>query len=135
MRVLERLDTLGFSRFKGLIDIIMPKKERRQSKIIISYIRIHTQLNNAFNMLSKDRCRHAFEYLSLAKKFIRQLKFEEEKLYLNRILKILNELLKNKERIIAGIRKEEASDPFHIKTFLLLAQNICILRILKINKD
>lgn len=133
--MLESFHTLGFSRFKKLIDMIMPKKERRQSKIIISYIRIHTQLNNAFNMLSRERCRHAFEYVSIAKKLIKQLKFEEEKLYLDRILKILNQILRNKDMIAAGIRKEEASDPFHVKTLLLLAQNICILRILKINKD
>lgn len=134
MKMLEGLDTLGLSHFKKLIDLIMPKKERRQSNIIISYIRIHSQLNNAFNMLNREKCRRAMEYVAISRRFIKRLKFEEERPYLDRILKILNQILKNRKLIINGIRKEEASDPFHVKTLVLLAQNICILRILKINK-
>jgi hypothetical protein len=53
---------------------------------------------------------------------------------MKRISAILNSLLKNKDKIIEGIIKEEASDPFHAKTSVMLAENICILRILKINK-
>lgn len=132
--MLESLDTLGFSHFKRLIDLIIPKKERRQSNIIISYIRIYTQLNNAFNLLNKENCKRAFEHLLITKNIIKQLNFQEEQHYLKRISDILNSILKNKETIIMQIRKDEVSDPFHIKTLVLLAQNICILRILKINK-
>lgn len=134
MNLLESLDTLGFSHFKKLIDLIMPKKERRQSEIIIGYIQIYTLLNNAFNLLNRENCRRAVERVRIAKKSIRQLKFEEEKPYLGRIANILDSILKNSDAITKGIRKEDASDPFHAKTLLQLAQNICILRILKINK-
>jgi hypothetical protein len=48
------LETLGFSHFKKLINHIMPAKERRQSSIIIKYLGIYTQLNNAFNLLNKS---------------------------------------------------------------------------------
>lgn len=132
--MLESLDTLGFSHFKKLIDLIIPKKERRQSNIIISYIRIYTQLNNAFNLLNKENCKRAFEHLFITKNIIKQLNFQEEQHYLKRISDILNSILKNKGVIIMQIRKNEAPDPFHVKTSVLLAQNICILRILKINK-
>ena len=134
MRMLETFDTLGFSNFKRLIDSIFPKKERRQSRIIIAYIRIYTQLNNAFNLLSREECRRAFEYISFTKSIIKQSEFDEEKVYLLRVEKILNSLLKKKEAIIRSIKKENASDPSHVKTSVMLAQNICILRILKINK-
>ena len=132
--MLESLDTLGFSHFKKLIDLIIPKKERRQSNIIISYIRIYTQLNNAFNLLNKENCKRAFEHLFITKNIIKQLNFQEEQHYLKRISDILNSILKNKGVIIMQIRKNESPDPFHVKTSILLAQNICILRILKINK-
>ena len=134
MNMLENLDTLGLANFKKLIDLIIPKKERRQSRIIIDYIRIYTQLNNAFNLLNREYSRRAMEYISVARNIIRENKFEEEKPYLNRILNILNSILRNREAVISKIKKEQASDPFHIKTSVLLAQNICILRILKINK-
>ena len=132
--MLESLDTLGFSHFKKLIDLIIPKKERRQSNIIISYIRIYTQLNNAFNLLNKENCKRAFEHLFITKNIIKQLNFQEEQHYLKRISHILNSILKNKGGIITQIRMNESPDPFHVKTSVLLAQNICILRILKINK-
>ena len=132
--MLESLDTLGFSHFKKLIDLIIPKKERRQSNIIISYIRIYTQLNNAFNLLNKENCKRAFEHLFITKNIIKQLNFQEEQRYLQRISDILNSILKNKGAIIMQIRMNKAPDPFHVKTSVLLAQNICILRILKINK-
>ena len=74
------------------------------------------------------------EYLQIAKKGINELKFEEEAPYLKRISNILNAILKNSRAIINGIREGQASDPFHVKTSVLLAQNICVLRILKINK-
>ena len=134
MNMLENLDTLGLANFKKLIDLIIPKKERRQSRIIIDYIRIYTQLNNAFNLLNREYSRRAMEYISVARNIIRENKFEEEKPYLNRILNILNSILRNREAVISKIKKEQASDPFHIKTSVLLAQNICILRNLKINK-
>ena len=126
--------SLGFSNFKKLIDLIIPKKERRQSRIIISYIRLYTYLNNSFNLLNRNSIKHAFEYLSIAKNIISQLKFEEEKPYLRRITIILDQILKNHIAISNAIRKDETSDPFHVKTSILLAQNICILRMLKINK-
>lgn len=132
--MLESLDTLGFLHFKKLIDLIIPKKERRQSNIIISYIRIYTQLNNAFNLLNKENCKRAFEHLFITKNIIRQLNFQEEQHYLKRISHILNSILKNKGVIVTQIRMNKVPDPFHVKTSVLLAQNICILRILKINK-
>jgi hypothetical protein len=135
MKIMDfELDTLGFSHFKKLINLIMPAKERRQSSIIIKYLGIYTQLNNAFNLLNKSSCRRAFEHLRIAKNMMGQDKFDEEQHYMKRISAILNSLLKNKDKIIEGIIKEEASDPFHAKTSVMLAENICILRILKINK-
>ena len=134
MSMLENLDNLGFSNFKNLIDVILPKKERRQSEIIISYLRIYTHLNNAINLLNKDTLKRAFEHLLITIKIVRQLKFNEERPYLKRISNILNFILKNKEKVMKEIRREQYSDPFHVKTSVLLAQNICILRILKINK-
>src|SRR3989338_195996 len=134
MSMLDSLNGLGVLNFKKLIDLIIPKKERRQSEIIIGYIGIYTLLNNAFNLLNRESCKKSMEYLQIAKKGINELKFEEEAPYLKRISNILNDILKNSRAIINGIREGQASEPFHVKTSVLLAQNICVLRILKINK-
>ena len=134
MNILESLDNLGFLSFKKLINSIMPAKERRQSEIIINYIRIYSHLNTAFNLLTRKDSRLAFDHLSIARKIIRQSGFEEEMPYFKRIAGILDFILKNKQHITGRIRKDEASDPYHVKTSVLLAENICILRILKINK-
>ncbi|MAG92035.1 hypothetical protein CMO83_05145 [Candidatus Woesearchaeota archaeon] len=134
IRMPEGLDTLGFANFTKLLDYIMPEKERRQSEIIISYIRIYTHLNTSFNLLNKQTCRRAIEYLSMTKKIIKNTSFREEKPYFRRLLRILNFVIRNKKSIISDIKKDETSDPYHVKTSVLLAQNICILRILKINK-
>ena len=134
MNILESLDSLGFSAFKKLINSIMPAKERRQSEIIINYIRIYSHLNTAFSLLTRKDNRLAFDHLSIARKIIMQTGFEEEMPYFKRLAGILDFILKNKQHITGRIRKDEASDPYHVKTSVLLAENICILRILKINK-
>jgi len=128
------LEDFGFSNFKKLIDLIMPTKERKKNTIIIGYMQIYTHLNGALNLMRKDTCKRAFEHITIARKLIRQIKFEEENPYLKRLIKTLDYIIKNQKKIFKGIKKNESSDPSHVKTSLLLAENICILRILKINK-
>jgi hypothetical protein len=134
MNILESLDDLGFKNFKKLIDIIIPRHEREKNKIIINYVRINNHLNTAFELLNRDDCSRGFEYLLISRKILKQMKFGNEASYLKRIAKILDSLLKRKSMIISRLKKDEASDPFHVKTQVMLAQNICILRILKITK-
>ncbi|HLC60064.1 MAG TPA: hypothetical protein VJJ52_01400 [Candidatus Nanoarchaeia archaeon] len=135
MNILEiNLNNLGFANFKKIIDLIIPKKERRQSNIIIGYIRIYTHLNNALNLMNQYNYKRAIEHLKLTKNIIKQLRFDEERPYLARIKKILDSIIGKSKSISIKMLKDESSDPLHIKTSMLLAQNICILRILKTNK-
>ena len=57
------LEGMGFVNFKKLIDVIMPPKERRQSTIIIMYIRVFAHLNNALNLLDRETCKRAVEHI------------------------------------------------------------------------
>ncbi len=133
------LDKLGFSNFKRMIDVIIPKKQRKQSMNIITYISIYTHLNNALNLLGNNGYKRAFDRLTVAKSIVKQIDDDKEKPYLKKILKTIDSMMKIKEDLLKEIKKEtinnEQQDPYHIRTSIMLAQNICVLRILKINKN
>tara|TARA_Y100000310_G_scaffold345846_1_gene471105 strand:- start:3445 stop:3864 length:420 start_codon:yes stop_codon:yes gene_type:complete len=132
------LDELGFSNFKRMIDVIIPKKERKQNRMIIAYMRIYTHLVSARALMTKERCNRAIDHLNLAKNIIKQTDDVQEKPYIKRLADTVEPIIKNKEDLIRLVKKEdkndETEDPYHVQTAILLAQNICILRILKANK-
>tara|TARA_Y100000310_G_C20002294_1_gene499100 strand:+ start:106 stop:474 length:369 start_codon:yes stop_codon:yes gene_type:complete len=122
-----------------MIDVIIPKKQRKQSMNIITYISIYTHLNNALNLLGNNGYKRAFDRLTVAKSIVKQIDDDKEKPYLKKILKTIDSMMKIKEDLLKEIKKEtinnEQQDPYHIRTSIMLAQNICVLRILKINKN
>jgi hypothetical protein len=130
----EIMDELGFQKFTKLLEAILPHGERDQRRMIINYMNIYSKVTSSFELLTKHSCQRSFEHLMIAKKVIKKIKFEEEQPYLKRILDLLNMLIRHKSKIIHQLKKDDASNPYHIKSYLLLAQNICVIRILKISR-
>src|SRR3989344_2767089 len=80
MNILEiNLNNLGFANFKKIIDLIIPKKERRQSNIIIGYIRIYTHLNNALNLMNQYNYKRTRKYTKIKIKKFCNFKIEKKK--------------------------------------------------------
>jgi hypothetical protein len=116
-----------------LLNKIIPQKDIKSSEKVLDYIRIYTHMVTAYDLLNKNSYQRAFDHMIIVKNLSKNVSYSSEKIYMEQILKIINDILKKKRSIIRRLNKYEASDPAHSKTNLLLAQNICILRILKVN--
>lgn len=127
-----------FIKAMGLAQII-PKRQmmqleeainpflRLRNRKIIFYIRIYTLLVNAsqFNEIGKKiKCRNI---LRVASDMTRKSSFSDEKIAISRLHKLVLEL-------IAIIDSKESNDPEagHFKAKSQLAENICILRLMKV---
>lgn len=114
-----------------LIGFIFPKKEKYLNEKTLFYIRLYTDLIRAEDRMKLDGLNKMINFLKVVRNMSRDLKFKEEEAYLKRIREITNSIISNASLIKQAIRKDPMCDPFHAKTKLQLAQNICILRILK----
>jgi hypothetical protein len=126
------LNKIPIKKVGRLLDKLVPKKDARQGEKILSYIRIYSNLVTAYNLMNKQSYNRAFEHLKILKNLTKEASFRGEAHYIDNIRKIVLSILKKKKTIARRLNKYEASDPAHAKTNLLLAQNICILRILNI---
>jgi hypothetical protein len=114
-----------------LIEFVFPKKEKYINEKIIFYIRIYTDLVKAEERMTPERCKGIINLLKVVRNMSRNSDFKEEEAYLKRIKEITNSIIFNNKKIIKEVKKDPLGDHFHAKTKLQLAQNICILRILK----
>ncbi len=114
-----------------LIGFIFPKKEKYLNEKMIFYIRLYTDLVRAEDAMTIERFNKMINLLKVVRNMSRESKFKEEESYLKRVREIANSIISNGSLIKSAIRKDPACDPLHAKTKLQLAQNICILRILK----
>jgi len=120
-------------RIGSLLNKVFTKQEKKEGEKIINYIRIYTNLVNAHTLLNKEDYARAFNYATITKNLTRDFYDSSEKHYIDRINNIVADVLRKKSTIIRRLNRYEAADPAHAKTDLLLAQNICILRIMKIS--
>jgi hypothetical protein len=111
---------------------IMPflKKGRREQEKLIYYLKLYSHLLSAMNEL---RSRRGFDRLRIVLKLTSKESFSGESHYLKYIGSITRDALANQKRIQGILAKDPTADPLHTKTRLMIAQNICILRILKLN--
>jgi len=128
-----QLNKIPLKRIGNLLNKLMPKKDVKHGEKILNYIRIYTRLVNAYDLLNKDSYQRAFDHLVIVKNLTREITYREENRYIENINKIVKDILKKKRSIVRRLKKYEATDPAHSKTNLLLAQNICILRIMKVS--
>ena len=114
-----------------LIGFIFPKKEKYLNEKVIFYLRLYTDLIKAEEKMTLNGFKRMSNLLKVVRNMSRNSKFKEEEAYLKRIREIVSSILSKSLTIKSEIRKDPACDPCHAMTKLQLAQNICILRILK----
>ncbi|HLC96155.1 MAG TPA: hypothetical protein VJH97_02445 [Candidatus Nanoarchaeia archaeon] len=126
------LHKIPFKKMGKLFEQLVPLKKRREREKIINYIRLYTHLVTAYNLMNPHSYNRAFDHLAIVRNFTKEISYREEQTYMENIHSIVSDITKRKARIIKRLKKYAGSDPAHAQTNLLLAQNICILRIIKI---
>jgi len=118
-----------------VVDLVLPKKEKYLNEKMIYYIRMYTDLVRAEENLSDINFNRMLNYLRVVRNMAKTSSFKEEELYFKRIHDIVNEILKGKFSLRKQIKRcilgDAYCDPYSARTKMQLAQNICILRILK----
>ena len=117
--------------FNKLMDFLFPKHEKYINEKILFYIRVYTDLISAQVNISKIHYKRATNYLKVVRNMCRGHQFKEEELYIKRIYEIVNGILANIRCVRCRAKDCDVCNPAHARTKLQLAQNICILRILK----
>ena len=113
-----------------LIGFIFPERQKYFNEKRIYYIRLYTDLIRAEDYLTETGFKKSINFLMIIRNMTKETEFKEEEVYFKRINEIVNGILsklKNRKNKI----KNEMIDHNHLKTKLQLAQNICILRVLK----
>lgn len=109
---------------------IINGKQKEQAKIAY-YLKLYTSLMGAELNLSKRR---GFDQLRIVKNMTSHESYQGENHYISYISSIAKVILSNQKKIQKILNKDPVADPLYAKTQLLMAQNICVLRILKIGK-
>ena len=112
-------------------EFVFPKKEKYINEKIIFYLRLYTDLTKAEEKMNEAGFRRMINLLKVVRNMAKSTVFKEEEAYLKRIREIASSVISNKDKIRRAIKRDPADVPLHAKTKLQLAQNICILRILK----
>lgn len=128
------LNTMPLKKISGLLNSVFTKRDLKKGEKFINYIKIYTHLINAYDLLNKNTYKRAFDHLVIVNNLAKEFSYKGEKSYIQHIGRISKGILKKRKSIVRRLNKYSASDPAHSKTNLLLAQNICIIRMLKINQ-
>jgi len=107
------------------------KESHKTHDKLIFYLKLYTHLISALDELKYKR---GFDRLKIVANLTRTESYPGEAHYTHYINTIAKDILSHKIRIQRIQSKDPAGDPLHAKTRLLLAQNICMIRILKLNK-
>jgi hypothetical protein len=115
---------------KNVLPILKPGQQKEQAKIAY-YLKLYTNLMGAELNLSKRR---GFDQLRIVKNMTEEESHHGEMHYINYINLIAKSLLSDQQKIHKILGKDPVADPLYAKTRLLMAQNICVLRILKMSR-
>lgn len=113
---------INLSDINKVFQNISKHKVAKRNKKILNYLRIYSHLLTARAFL-KSKVSRFKTHAIIAKKLTRGTEFEDERVYIERINKILSSVL--------SVKRSDEAAISAIETKLLLAQNICILRVLK----
>ena len=113
--------------FEKKILPLMRKKQKEQERMLF-YIKLYAHLIAAPEELQRRR---GFDRLKIVYDLTRSNQFAGEAHYIAYIHQIAKDVINNRKRIRAILAKDPTADAFHSQTTLLMAQNICLLRILK----
>ncbi len=114
--------------FKLIEKVGKPKKVNEK---ILDYLQIYTHLIMANFLLKRDTFKKALDQLQVIMNLTKQIKYKDEEFYLMTIRKLVKEIISKQKRIARGFNKDYITDPGNAKVKLQLAQNICVLRVLR----
>ena len=120
----------GYGNFFGkrISFLLNGGKNRKQEKMAF-YLKLYTNLIMAESKLNSAR---GFDHLRIVRVMTREESYQNELHYLKYVSSITSEIMSKGEIIRKILRGDPTADPLNAKTKLLMAQNICVLRILKI---
>ena len=127
-------DALTFKQFRELINNASDSENKRKNKKVISYLRLYSHLNNAKHVWKTKTRSKPVHYLKIVRSFTDSCPFREEEPYYKKI----NELIRG---IITEAKCKECNTytckhivTSRVKIRIKLAENICMLRLLKVNE-
>lgn len=126
-------ETINPVRLRKFVKRMVTLQDKRVNSKIISYIRIFSHLNTATSIWSKKKREKGLHFLRLVKNLTSDCPFREEELYYRKINEIMSNMLSESTCNICNSHSCRHVKPQRIKTKIKLAQNICILRILKVH--
>jgi hypothetical protein len=122
---------MPLERFNYLCQRLWSKDERKSNEKNMHYLRIYTNLVLADKLLSKKNHLESFKYLELALQFTKDFPFPKEEHYVKNIQRLVKEVISQEKEICQRFKRAQKTEISHIKVKLQLAQNLCVLRILK----
>ena len=115
---------------KNLLSLLKPDQKRGQAKLAY-YLKLYSAFMGAEYQLATAR---GFDNLRVARTMTSQQSYLGESHYIRHLNSISKSLLRHQKRIQRILKQDSVADPLHAKSQLLMAQNICVLRILKISQ-
>ena len=121
--------------FETKIFTLLNQKGQREQEKLLHYLKIYSNLLSSQNLLKKNHSTRSFYHLKIVVTLTNETAYPGEAHYLKYINTIAREALAKRKIITRIINKNETEDALHVVTKMLMAQNICVLRILKISKS
>lgn len=113
---------------KNIMPLVVEKSKKQDP--ILFYLKLYTHLISTLDELQYIR---GVNRLKIVSNLTREASHSGEGHYIKYINTIAREILSDRVKIQRMIIKDPTSDPLRSKTKILMAQNICMLRILKLS--
>ncbi|MBS3136592.1 hypothetical protein J4401_06595 [Candidatus Woesearchaeota archaeon] len=111
-----------------LFEFILPKKDKYANEKVIFYLRLYTGVMRAEDNLNAGNYARTINLLKVVRNTAGSTQFREESVFLERIRDIAHDSI----NFLSVQKKGKKQSAFYtILTKLQMAQNLCILRILK----
>jgi hypothetical protein len=108
------------------------KKEKIRA-MVIDYLRAYTHLVMAAARLTPETSRRTFDHLTAASNILKGLR--EEDFHAANVIEIISDIFSVRKQIERRLAHgKDYFDPLYANTKIRLAQDICILRILKLRE-
>jgi len=126
-------DALTFKKLRRVIDTQKEAENKRINRKVISYLRLYSHLNEAKHRWRSLKPHKGVHFLEIVKSFTNNCQFKEEEPYYEKI----NELVKSIISEAKEVEKPESpiKETSRVKIRLKMAENICMLRLLKVHEQ
>ncbi len=113
---------------ENIVSRITKEEARQKKSVFIHYIKIYTSLVIALDCLNKAQHKRSISHLKMILNFIRTARMDSEEAQLRRVKELISLALKNVRCQGCKAGNCRSCERSKSRTHLLLAQNICLLR-------